>query len=60
MDDQGLQWWQQLGAHEVDEFNAWLDGIGERGDELEKQVEQAESERDFEREERLIRSTEND
>lgn len=27
MDDQGLQWWQQLGAHEVDEFNAWLDGI---------------------------------
>lgn len=27
MDDGGLMWWAQLGAHEVDEFNAWLDVI---------------------------------
>lgn len=27
MDDQGLMYWQQLGAHEVDEFLAWLDGV---------------------------------
>lgn len=60
MDDQGLQWWQQLGAHEVDEFNAWLDGLNEREAKLEKQIEQAEFERDYEREERLIRSVENE
>lgn len=27
MNDGGLMWWAQLGAHEVDEFNAWLDVI---------------------------------
>jgi hypothetical protein len=27
MNDGGLMYWQQLGAHEVDEFLAWLDGI---------------------------------
>lgn len=53
MDDQGLQWWQQLGAHEVSEFMDWLD-------DLEKRNETAEFERDFEREERLIRSVENE
>lgn len=41
MDDGGLMWWAQLGAHEVDEFNAWLDVI-----ESEKAIAQPANARD--------------
>lgn len=52
MNDGGLQWWQQLGAHEVDEYLAWLDGIefekaiaqpANARDEDEKEIENVES-----------------
>ncbi len=41
MNDGGLMWWAQLGAHEVDEFNAWLDVI-----ESEKAIAQPANARD--------------
>ena len=26
-DDGGIQYWQQLGQHEVEEYEAWLDSV---------------------------------
>lgn len=60
MNDGGLMWWAQLGKKDVQEFMEWMDGMDERGNDVEKQVEKAEFERDYEREERLIRSVENE
>jgi hypothetical protein len=35
-DDGGIQYWQQLGQHELQEYEAWLDEVDKRLNELDK------------------------